>query len=183
MVHSAFDHAGQKCSAASLGILVGDVATSERFSSQLLDAASSLIAGPATDPAVTMTPLVESPSDRLRRALCTLEPHQRWLLEPQLLDREIELRSGIVAGVRDSDWLAQTECFGPVLALIAAEDLEEAIGIQNSSVYGLTGGLWSLDPGHHWIWTERADVNSTSIAPSPAPSLGASPSVVGSALS
>ena len=161
LVHSAFDHAGQKCSAASLGILVGDVATSERFSSQLLDAASSLIAGPATDPAVTMTPLVESPSDRLRRALCTLEPHQRWLLEPQLLDREIELWSpGIVAGVRDSDWLAQTECFGPVLALIAAEDLEEAIGIQNSSVYGLTGGLWSLDPGHHRIWTERADVGN-----------------------
>ena len=161
LVHSAFDHAGQKCSAASLGILVGDVATSERFSSQLLDAASSLIAGPATDPAVTMTPLVESPSDRLRRALCTLEPHQRWLLEPQLLDREIELWSpGIVAGVRASDWLAQTECFGPVLALIAAEDLEEAIGIQNSSVYGLTGGLWSLDPGHHRIWTERADVGN-----------------------
>ena len=161
LVHSAFDHTGQKCSAASLGILVGDVATSERFSSQLLDAASSLIAGPATDPAVTMTPLVESPSDRLRRALCTLEPHQRWLLEPQLLDRETDLWSpGIVAGVRAVDWLAQTECFGPVLALIAAEDLEEAIEIQNSGAYGLTGGLWSLDPSHHRIWTERVDVGN-----------------------
>ena len=161
LVHSAFDHAGQKCSAASLGILVGDVARSESFSSQLLDAASSLIAGPATDPAVTMTPLVEPPSDRLRRALCTLEPHQRWMLEPQLLDRETELWSpGIVAGVRPGDWLAQTECFGPVLALIAAEDLEEAIAIQNSSAFGLTGGLWSLDPDHHRIWLERVDVGN-----------------------
>ncbi len=161
LVHSAFDHAGQKCSAASVGILVGDVATSERFSSQLLDAASSLIAGPATDPAVTMTPLVESPSERLRRALCRLEPHQRWLLEPQLLDRETELWSpGIVAGVKPGDWLARTECFGPVLALIGAEDLEEAIGIQNSSAFGLTGGLWSLDPRHHRAWLERVDVGN-----------------------
>jgi RHH-type transcriptional regulator, proline utilization regulon repressor / proline dehydrogenase / delta 1-pyrroline-5-carboxylate dehydrogenase len=161
MVRSAFGHAGQKCSAASLGILVGDVATSPRFSSQLLDAASSLIAGPATDPAATMTPLVEPPSDRLLRALCTLEPHQRWLLEPRLLDGGTQLWSpGIVAGVRPGDWLAQTECFGPVLALIAAEDLTEAIEIQNSNAFGLTGGLWSLDPRHHRIWLDRVDVGN-----------------------
>jgi RHH-type proline utilization regulon transcriptional repressor/proline dehydrogenase/delta 1-pyrroline-5-carboxylate dehydrogenase len=161
LVRSAFGHAGQKCSAASLGILVGDVATSERFLSQVLDAATSLVAGPASDPAVTMTPLVEAPSDRLRRALTTLESHQRWLLEPRLLDGETELWSpGIVAGVRPGDWLAQTECFGPVLALVAADDLAEAIEIQNSTAFGLTGGLWSLDPCHHRIWLDRVDVGN-----------------------
>ena len=164
LVRSAFGHAGQKCSAASIGILVGDVASSTRFSSQLLDAASSLITGQATDPAATMTPLVEPPSDRLRRALTTLEPHQRWLLEPRLIDKETELWSpGIVAGVRPGDWLAQTEVFGPVLALLAADDLEEAIRMQNSTVFGLTGGLWSLDPRHHRTWLERVEVGNAYI--------------------
>ncbi len=164
LVRSAFGHAGQKCSAASIGILVGDVASSTRFSSQLVDAASSLIAGPATDPAATMTPLVEPPSDRLRRALTTLAPHQRWLLEPRLIDEETDLWSpGIVAGVRPGDWLAQTEVFGPVLALLAADDLEEAIRIQNSTVFGLTGGLWSLDPRHHRTWLKRVEVGNAYI--------------------
>ncbi len=163
LVRSAFGHAGQKCSAASIGILVADVATSNRFRGQLLDAATSLITGPATVPAATMTPLVEL-NDRLRRALCTLEPHQRWLLQPKLLDDQTDLWSpGIVAGVRPGDWLAQTEVFGPVLALIAADDLEQAIEIQNSTAYGLTGGLWSLDPRHHRIWLDRVEVGNAYI--------------------
>lgn len=43
LVHSAFGHAGQKCSAASLGILVGSTYDSERFRRQLVDAASSAV--------------------------------------------------------------------------------------------------------------------------------------------
>jgi RHH-type transcriptional regulator, proline utilization regulon repressor / proline dehydrogenase / delta 1-pyrroline-5-carboxylate dehydrogenase len=42
LVRSAFGHAGQKCSAASLAILVGDVATSRRFLDQLVDATTTL---------------------------------------------------------------------------------------------------------------------------------------------
>src|SRR5699024_5112449 len=41
VVHSAFSHAGQKCSAASLVILVGAAARSRRFRSQLVDAATA----------------------------------------------------------------------------------------------------------------------------------------------
>ena len=44
-VYSAFGHAGQKCSAASLVVLVGSVATSERFRRQLLDAVSAYEVG------------------------------------------------------------------------------------------------------------------------------------------
>jgi RHH-type proline utilization regulon transcriptional repressor/proline dehydrogenase/delta 1-pyrroline-5-carboxylate dehydrogenase len=161
LVHAAFSHAGQKCSAASLGILVGDVATSERFRSQLVDATRSLELGPATAPRTMMGPLVEAPSEKLQRALTTLEGRQRWLLEPSLVDQENHLWSpGIIEGVQPGDWFARTECFGPVLGLIAARDLDEAIGIQNAVPYGLTAGLWSLDPGDVAHWADRVDAGN-----------------------
>jgi RHH-type proline utilization regulon transcriptional repressor/proline dehydrogenase/delta 1-pyrroline-5-carboxylate dehydrogenase len=161
LVHSAFSHAGQKCSAASLGILVGDVATSERFRGQLVDAARALELGPATRPATTMGPLVEVPTEKLQRALTTLEGGQRWLLEPILIDEEAHLWSpGIIEGVQPGDWFARTECFGPVLGLIAAPDLDQAITIQNAVPYGLTAGIWSLDPTDCAHWADCVDAGN-----------------------
>src|SRR5699024_1982217 len=43
LVHSAFGHAGQKCAAAALGIMVGSTYDSQRYRSQLIDAASSMV--------------------------------------------------------------------------------------------------------------------------------------------
>jgi RHH-type proline utilization regulon transcriptional repressor/proline dehydrogenase/delta 1-pyrroline-5-carboxylate dehydrogenase len=161
LVHSAFSHAGQKCSAASLGILVGDVATSERFRGQLVDATRSLELGPATASRTVMGPLLGAPSEKLQRALTTLEGDQRWLLEPKLVDEEAHLWSpGIVAGVQPGDWFARTECFGPVLGLIGARDLEEALSIQNAVPYGLTAGIWSLDPADCARWADRVEAGN-----------------------
>jgi RHH-type transcriptional regulator, proline utilization regulon repressor / proline dehydrogenase / delta 1-pyrroline-5-carboxylate dehydrogenase len=42
--------------------------------------------------------------------------------------------------------LAQKEIFGPVLALIRAKDLTEALQIANGTEYALTGGLYSRSP-------------------------------------
>ncbi|MEK8227958.1 aldehyde dehydrogenase family protein [Oerskovia sp. M15] len=79
VVRSAFGHAGQKCSAASLVILVGSVgdqrtATGRRFAVQLVDAVRSLAVGPATDVSTTMGPLTEVAEGKLLRALTALEP-------------------------------------------------------------------------------------------------------------
>jgi RHH-type proline utilization regulon transcriptional repressor/proline dehydrogenase/delta 1-pyrroline-5-carboxylate dehydrogenase len=161
LARSAFGHAGQKCSAASLAILVGDTATSARFHSQLVDAVRSLEVGPSTSPASTMGPLIEPPPEKLRRALTTLEAGQRWLLEPRPLNREGTLWSpGIVDGVSPGDWFARTECFGPVLGLVAARDLDHALEIQNGLPYGLTGGFCSLDPDDCARWADRVEVGN-----------------------
>ncbi|MFC7405884.1 bifunctional proline dehydrogenase/L-glutamate gamma-semialdehyde dehydrogenase [Georgenia alba] len=161
LVKSAFGHAGQKCSAASLGILVGSAGRSERLRRQLVDAVSSLRVAWPTDIGATMGPVIEPPGEKLRRALTTLEPGESWLVEPRQLDESGRLWSpGLKEGVRPGSWFHLTEAFGPVLGLMRAESLEEAIALQNATQYGLTGGLHSLDEDEIATWLDRVEVGN-----------------------
>ena len=156
VVHSAFGHAGQKCSAASLLILVGQTAVSERFHRQLLDAVASLVVDHPTNPAAQMGPVVEQPGDKLARGLSTLETGQRWNLVPQRLDDTGRLFSpGVRSGVKPGSEYHQTEYFGPILGVMSAETLEDAIDYVNAVPYGLTSGLHSLDPDEIATWAEH----------------------------
>ncbi|QVQ52862.1 bifunctional proline dehydrogenase/L-glutamate gamma-semialdehyde dehydrogenase [Spiractinospora alimapuensis] len=150
---SAFGHAGQKCSAASLVILVGSVATSERFRRQLLDAVRSLHVGPPWDERSQVGPIVEPASGKLLSALTTLGPGESWVLEPERLDDSGMLwRPGIREGVRPGSEYHLTEYFGPVLGIMTAETLDEAIGWVNQIEYGLTSGLHALDETEIQRW-------------------------------
>ena len=161
LVKSAFGHAGQKCSAASLGILVGTVYESERFRKQLLDAASSLVVDWPTNMSATIGPLTELPSDKLQHALTQLEPGERWLMEPKQLDDSGRLwRPGIKEGVKPGSFFHLTEVFGPVLGLMRAENLEEALEMQNAIEYGLTGGIQSLDVDEVREWVDKVQVGN-----------------------
>ncbi len=143
---SAFGHAGQKCSAASLVVLVGSVARSRRFRDQLVDAVTSLEVGMPWDEASRVGPLIEPAQGKLLQALTTLEPGQRWVVEPRRLDADGMLwRPGIREGVQPGSAFHRTEYFGPVLGIMTAETLDEAIEIVNAIEYGLTSGLHSLD--------------------------------------
>ncbi len=161
LVRSAFGHGGQKCSAASLAILVGDVHESARFNRQLLDAVESIVVGPTTDIATVMGPLTSAPTERLSRGLTELGVGERWLVEPRQLDHNGRMWSpGVRAGVSVGSWYFRTECFGPVLGLIRVADLDEAIEIQNSGDFGLTGGIHSLDPAEVDRWLDRVEVGN-----------------------
>ena len=161
LVYSAFGHAGQKCSAASLGILVGSVYNSERFRRQLLDAASSMIVDWPTNMRAEMGPLTELPSDKLERALTTLEPGESWLLKPKQLDDSGRLWSpGIKEGVKPGSFFHLTEVFGPVLGLMHAKDLDEALELQNATDFGLTGGIHSLDTNEVRQWVDEIEVGN-----------------------
>jgi len=161
LVRSAFGHAGQKCSAASLAILVGSVFTSPRFRRQLSDAVRSLRVGSADEPGTVLGPLIGAPNERLQRAFDQLQPGETWLVEPTLVDHETNLWSpGVRVGVEPGSWFHRTECFGPVLGLMQATDLDHAIRLQNDTAFGLTGGLHSLDPTEIERWTEAVEVGN-----------------------
>lgn len=156
VLSSAFGHAGQKCSAASLVVLVGQVAQSRRFRNQLLDGARSLKVGWPDDPKAEMGPIITAPDGKLLSGLTTLEPGQKWLVEPRRLDDTGRLwRPGVRDGVKRGSEYHQVEYFGPILGIMTAETLDEAIDIVNEVAYGLTSGLHSLDPDEIGRWIER----------------------------
>ncbi|HEY1531748.1 MAG TPA: bifunctional proline dehydrogenase/L-glutamate gamma-semialdehyde dehydrogenase [Galbitalea sp.] len=161
IVKSAFGHAGQKCSAASLVILVGSVATSERFKRQLIDSVKTLRVGLPSDPTTQMGPIIEPASGKLKDALTTLAEGEEWLVKPRQLDETGRLWSpGVRSGVAPGSAFHRTEYFGPVLGVMTAATLDEAIDLQNATDYGLTAGIHSLDPDEVLRWTDLVDAGN-----------------------
>ncbi|WP_243064948.1 bifunctional proline dehydrogenase/L-glutamate gamma-semialdehyde dehydrogenase [Humibacter sp. RRB41] len=153
IVKSAFSNAGQKCSAASLVILVGSMGSSRRLLDQLADATESVYVGWPDQPATWMGPLIEPASGKLASALTELAPGEEWLVTPRRLDDSGRLWSpGIRTGVQPGSYFHQTEFFGPVLGIMHAKTLEQAVQWQNAVDYGLTAGLHSLDSDEIEYW-------------------------------
>ncbi|MEM1332636.1 MAG: bifunctional proline dehydrogenase/L-glutamate gamma-semialdehyde dehydrogenase, partial [Actinomycetota bacterium] len=139
LVASAFGHAGQKCSAASLGIIEASVYDDPSFRRRLADAVRSLRVGAADDPTTIVGPLIGAPGSTLERALTRLDPGETWLVEPRQLD-ERTWTPGVRLDVAPGSWFHRTECFGPVLGLMRADDLEHALALQNATDFALTTG-------------------------------------------
>jgi RHH-type proline utilization regulon transcriptional repressor/proline dehydrogenase/delta 1-pyrroline-5-carboxylate dehydrogenase len=161
IIHSAFGHSGQKCSALSLLILEAEVYDDPHFKKQLKDAAASLKCGPCWDLSNKLTPLIHEPNEQLKRGLTQLDPGEEWLVQPKQDPRNPNLWTpGIKYGVKEKSFMHQTELFGPVLAVIRAKNLDEAIRIANDTPYGLTSGLHSLDEREHKIWLEKIEAGN-----------------------
>jgi RHH-type proline utilization regulon transcriptional repressor/proline dehydrogenase/delta 1-pyrroline-5-carboxylate dehydrogenase len=62
--------------------------------------------------------------------------------------------------VRPGSFFHRTECFGPVLGLMRAADLDEAIALANDQPFGLTSGIQSLDDREVARWLERIEAGS-----------------------
>jgi len=156
LVQSAFGHAGQKCSAASLAIVETGVYRNPAFIHQLKDAVQTLTTASSQLTSTAVGPLIHPPTGALLRALTTLDEGESWLVAPQALDAAGYLWSpGVKIGVHPGSWSHKNEWFGPVLGVIEAPDFETAIEIQNASDFGLTAGIHSLDVVECEQWINR----------------------------
>ena len=155
IIISAFGNCGQKCSATSLLILEKEVYEDPKFKRQLVDAADSLGVGSAWEFKNRMGPLIHPPKADLLRAMTSLEPGETWALEPQNIEDNPYLWTpGIKWDVTAGSYTHMTEFFGPLLAVMCAENLDHAITLVNRTGYGLTSGLESLDEREHEKWKE-----------------------------
>jgi len=138
LIGSAFGAAGQRCMAGSVVVAVGDVY--ERLLAALTEATEAIAVGNGLDAEVEMGPVVSG-------AAC-------WGIEGWIergveegaraaLDGRGNVRGAgsfvgptILDGVRPEMAVAQEEIFGPVLCLMRADDLGEAIEMVNGSRFG-----------------------------------------------
>ena len=158
IIHSAFGFQGQKCSALSRLIPVGKVG--ERLLPRLVEAAAALKIGLPEEPGTDIGPVVdEAAKQKIETYLALGRKEHRIAFEAKIPANLTgyfvppTIFTDVPVGAR----LAREEIFGPVLAVIPARDLDQALEIANSTEYALTGGLYSRSPQN--IETVRRSFN------------------------
>lgn len=141
LISGAFGSAGERCMAVSACVAVGDIG--DALVDALVDASRHLKVGPGIEPDVEMGPLVTK--EHMKRVLNYIDQGER---EGATL--RLDGRGFRVAGYPDGNWVGPTifdhvtpdmtiyrdEIFGPVLSVLRAETLDDAIAIINANPYG-----------------------------------------------
>jgi RHH-type proline utilization regulon transcriptional repressor/proline dehydrogenase/delta 1-pyrroline-5-carboxylate dehydrogenase len=150
VIHSAFGYSGQKCSACSRVIVLAGIY--DAFLVRLVEAARAVKIGPADDPETVVGPLIDADARRRVLEYQRIAPTEgRVVLHGDpgpLAERGFFVGPMIVADVAPGARLAQEEIFGPVLAVLKAFDLDDALRIAEGTPYALTGGYYSRSPAN-----------------------------------
>jgi RHH-type transcriptional regulator, proline utilization regulon repressor / proline dehydrogenase / delta 1-pyrroline-5-carboxylate dehydrogenase len=146
-LYSAFGFSGQKCSAASRVIVLQDVY--DKFVERLVEAAGSLQISSAEHPQAYLGPVVDEEAyTRLLKVIEEARQKYKILYSANVPAGGYFVPITIIGNAKGSDDVAQNEFFGPIMTLVKAKDLDDALAIANSTEYALTGGLFSRSPAN-----------------------------------
>lgn len=162
IVTSAFSNAGQKCSACSLLLVEKSVYNDPDFKAKLIDSVKSLQTGGVWNGGNIVGPMITSQNDKLLYAVEHLEPGESWLVEPEFVDeKHFILKPCVKWGVKPDSYTFKTELFGPLLAVVCIDNLDEGIELMNTHTeYGLTSGLQSLDEAEQLKWKNNIEAGN-----------------------
>jgi RHH-type transcriptional regulator, proline utilization regulon repressor / proline dehydrogenase / delta 1-pyrroline-5-carboxylate dehydrogenase len=147
VVYSAFGYSGQKCSACSRVIALASIY--DAFIERLVAATKSLNIGNAAEPSTKIGPVIDAAAQqRIRSIVAQGKLTSTLVLELPAPASGYFVGPVIFTDVDPQDPIAQTEIFGPVLAVMRAADFDAAIAIANGTTYALNGGLYSRTPSH-----------------------------------
>jgi malonate-semialdehyde dehydrogenase (acetylating) / methylmalonate-semialdehyde dehydrogenase len=145
---SAFGCAGQRCLAVSVAVTIGEA--QKMFRDSIAQAASSLRVGNGLDEAVQMGPVI-TPQSR-ERVESLIQKGERDGAKVLIDGRHAQIPNGkkgnfvkptVLDAVPASSELTDTEIFGPVLSLVHARDLDEALAFLERSAYGNQASLFT----------------------------------------
>jgi RHH-type proline utilization regulon transcriptional repressor/proline dehydrogenase/delta 1-pyrroline-5-carboxylate dehydrogenase len=146
LVKSAFNYAGQKCSAASR--VLAHEAIHDGLVERLAGAIEVLHVGQASNPEIDVPPVIEREAqDRVARYAATAEASGRIAARSaDVPDRGYFATPTLATDLPADSPVLQEEIFGPLLAVERVQTIEEACDRVDASPYGLTGGLFSRSP-------------------------------------
>ena len=147
VLYSAFGYQGQKCSAASRVIVLDEIY--DRFIGRLLEAARSMKVTYAEEPASFVGPVIdEEAQQRILRMIEAGKSEATLAFQGPVPAEGYFVPPTIFTDAKPNSRIAQDEIFGPVMAVIRAKNLDEALAIANGTEYALTGGIYSRSPAN-----------------------------------
>lgn len=154
ILHSAFGYQGQKCSACSRLIAVGNV--HDRLIARLAAALEHYPPGPPEDPQYVFGPLITRAAQQKAQAYLGIgKAEGRLYYQGTAPEEGFYFAPAIFTDIRPHHRLAREEIFAPILAVLRAASFEQALQIALDSDYALTGGVFSRLPEHLRLARER----------------------------
>jgi acyl-CoA reductase-like NAD-dependent aldehyde dehydrogenase len=143
-----FLNSGQVCTAGTRILVEKDV--HDEFVDQLVTATATMKVGPALEEGTGMGPVVSK--EQLERVTGYIDIGRSEGAEvaaggecPTDLGDGYFVQPTVFTGVRNDMRIAQEEIFGPVVAVIPVDDVEDAIRVGNDTIYGLASAVWTRD--------------------------------------
>jgi RHH-type proline utilization regulon transcriptional repressor/proline dehydrogenase/delta 1-pyrroline-5-carboxylate dehydrogenase len=148
VLYSAFGYQGQKCSALSRLIVLKE--NYDRVLHRLIEAGRSLQMGLPEDPGTSIGPVIDQEAyDRIQNYVELGKREADLAFQGNIPEGEgYFIPPTIFTNVPRHARIAEEEIFGPVLCVLKANDLAEALALANDSPYALTGGFFSRSPAN-----------------------------------
>ncbi|MGV9711543.1 aldehyde dehydrogenase [Gordonia sp. NPDC003424] len=145
-----FSSSGQSCIAGSRVFVQRSIFDS--FTTELVRRAEALRVGPGTDPATDVAPMItRAHRDSVATMVDDAVRAGAQILCGGAIPDDPTLAAGsyypptILAGVTNTDTIAQEEVFGPVAVIMPFDDEADVIAQANDTVFGLASGIWTED--------------------------------------
>jgi len=142
---SAFGNAGQRCLAGSVAVGVGKIG--DALVRELAHDAAKLKVGPGTDPTSTLGPVIRG--ERKAKLIEYIDGAQSEGAQLVSDGRHVDQKEGFFLGPTIFDRVTpamkiwKEELFGPVLSVMRASDIDEALNLLNASTYGNMASIFT----------------------------------------
>ena len=145
VISSAFGNAGQRCLAGSVAVGVGKIG--DALVRELAADAAKLKVGPGSEPGNTMGPVIRG--ERKTKLIEYIDGAQSEGAQMVSDGRHVDQKEGFFLGPTIFDRVTpnmkiwKDELFGPVLSVVRATDIDEALNVLNASTYGNMASIFT----------------------------------------